>query len=259
MAIVTEHTPKDLRLILRTMRDRARVSMASKTWWFSTVLFVGIFASVVNAALKAYGVGGVIPSLAVFAYMVQRSRRVGSPEIVKQVESEYLERKAEFYALIKTMCRRDSASSAEVHAFQEATLRLIASYVRGHRADRAGKEVFVNLLVEEGDDLVVVARNVTHREPRARYPKRTLLAWQALTSGDAMTTGDVEQDFGTVGKPYKSILAIPIRGQHRILAVLSVDSSRKHQFDDVCKELDRYLMPYIALLEWTLLPSDTIQ
>jgi signal transduction protein with GAF and PtsI domain len=83
-----------------------------------------------------------------------------------------------------------------------------------------------------------------------------MLAWRALSTGVTCVTGDVAKDFPDTGpKPYASIMAIPIHGAGRVLGVVSIDSSRRHHFDLEWSELERYLLPYVCLLGWTLTKS----
>jgi hypothetical protein len=57
-------------------------------------------------------------------------------------------------------------------------------------------------------------------------------------------------------KRYRSILAIPIVGEHNgMLGAVSVDSTRPHDFDLDSEDLVRSLMPYVSLLGWTLMDN----
>jgi GAF domain-containing protein len=152
------------------------------------------------------------------------------------------------------MQRRGSLTNPEVAEYQKEALCLIASFVRGHRADPSGTEIFANLLVEDGDDLVVVARNQDHRNPGARYPKEGMLAWGAILSGNAVCVGDIKKCIPSEAstKPYRSIMAIPVMGEDRILGVVSIDSTRPHHFDAELNDLERYLAPYVCLLGWSI-------
>jgi hypothetical protein len=171
----------------------------------------------------------------------------------------YVERKLQLYMLLQDLQRRDRLTRAEVARFQENALALIANYVRDHRADRKGTQIFVNLLVEDGDELVVVARDRPHRGRVARYPKPSMLAWRVMRTQDAASTGSVYADFPETeaGKPYRSILAIPVvlESEKRSLGAVSIDSSRPYHFETDLKELVTGLYPYVALLVWTLAPE----
>jgi putative methionine-R-sulfoxide reductase with GAF domain len=79
-----------------------------------------------------------------------------------------------------------------------------------------------------------------------------MLATKAFETGDHAFVGDVHAEYGDTEKPYRSILALPVRGESSVIAVVSIDSARPYHFDLESHDLERYLSPYIALLEWTL-------
>jgi transcriptional regulator with GAF, ATPase, and Fis domain len=198
-----------------------------------------------------------------FAILVLGGRawRYASPRTMQLVRESYLERKNMLYRLIKEMQHRELSSPTDVLRFQTDALQLIASYVRAHRGDGSGTEIFVNLLAESGNDIVVVARNHDHRQPTARYPKHQMVAWESMRLGEVGLVGDTRRELGpeTRSKPYRSILILPIRDDRKILGAVSIDSSRPHHFDLEWSELERYLAPYVCLLGWTLkLPSGTV-
>lgn len=185
-----------------------------------------------------------------------RKWRESSPANMKLVERDYLRRKLGMYKAIIDAQNWPQLAKAQhsVENYQREVLQLIASYVRGHRGDQKGTTVFANLLVEDGDELVVIARDREHRQTPARYPKRGMIAWEALTTGDYQFTGDVYADYPDTqaGKKYHSILVIPVRSHGKVLGVVSIDSSKHYHFDLDYTDLVEYLQPYIALLVWSL-------
>jgi GAF domain-containing protein len=150
---------------------------------------------------------------------------------------------------------RWSMTNREIAEFQQDALQLIASYVRGHRSDPAGTKIFANLLVEDGADVVVVARDHEHRLAGVRYPKTSLVAWDTIQSGEMAVIGDIEREApGSVrSRKYRSIMVLPIMNEGRVLGAVSVDSTKPHHFDLDCETLQRYLAPYVCLLGWTLI------
>ena len=54
------------------------------------------------------------------------------------------------------------------------------------------------------------------------------------------------------GKSYKSILVIPVYLGDEVVGAVSIDSSKAYHFDSSARDLVHFLMPYIALLAWTL-------
>ena len=159
---------------------RMRVAFRSPRWWIGTLLLVGFWVLLGLPVYQA-GIGrGLLHTALAVAMTFGRAWRWTSPRNMQVVEAAYLERKTLLYRLIKEMQYRVRMSAPEVERFRRDALTLIASYVRGHRADLRGVEIFVNLLVEDGDELVVIARNHDHRLPGVRYPKAGMLAYQAI-------------------------------------------------------------------------------
>jgi hypothetical protein len=131
-----------------------------------------------------------------------------------------------------------------------------------------GTVVFANLLVPaaDGDKLLVIARDREHanRPARSTVPIPNTVVGEAFTTGQESICGDLYKEFpNTVpGRPYKSILAIPVKRksdhQQRVVGVVSIDSARRYHFDGDATNLVSFLNPYIALLAWTL-ESDMIR
>jgi hypothetical protein len=132
-------------------------------------------------------------------------------------------------------------------------LQLITSYVRSHRSDEHGTMIHANLLGERDGQWVVIARDERHRLDAPMPAREHSLAWQAYVSGEAKVTGDVYEDCpGTPeGRPYRSILAIPVYHGQRPVAVVTIDSTRRYHFDSDRNNLVLDLNPYVALLGWT--------
>lgn len=185
---------------------------------------------------------------------VWKAYRELSPKNMQLIQRNYLARKLMVYRIVREMERAPLMSHAEVATYQQEVLHLIATYVRDHRADTKGIQIFANLLVEDGDCIRVVARDRLHRESSVLLPKRGSLAWAALKTGEPKLTGDVYADYPetATGKPYRSILVIPVRRGPKVLGVVSVDSARRYHFDREMKNLVEYLSPYVAFLAWTI-------
>jgi signal transduction protein with GAF and PtsI domain len=54
------------------------------------------------------------------------------------------------------------------------------------------------------------------------------------------------------GKPYKSILALPIIFEKRVLGAVSIDSKESYHFEGHVDDLEVQLAPYVQLLAPTL-------
>ncbi len=198
---------------------------------------------------------GLVGNILWLVAAVGRTWNLVSPKHMKLLQRGYTQRKLAMYMLVQDLSRASEMTDQEVERFRSDALALIAQYVRDHRLDMKATEIFVNLLVEEGEDLVVVARDRPHRIDAARYPKAGMLAVEPFTNGESAITGDVYRDFPETppNKPYRSILAIPVRNpQGQIVGVVSIDSPRRYHFDRHQRDLSEGLSPYVALLAWTL-------
>lgn len=157
-----------------------------------------------------------------------------------------------------------TVSNKEAQKIISTILDCIALHVRdargSHNKDRI--EVFASLLIDDGQDVVVVVRdNLLHSDKYRRpvpqkYPKGGMLATRALTAKRVLSVGDLCTEYpeAPTNKPYRSILAIPIFGTDESpLAVVSVDSSRAYFFqsfqrDKAENDLENGLLPYLELL-----------
>ena len=159
--------------------------------------------------------------------------------------------------LISDLLRCNEMTPHERERFQSETLSLVASFVRDHRRDSSSPKIFANLLVEDGDNLVVVARDAEHRKHRARHPKEGMIVWAAMRDNEPLTTGDLYADYPLTppGKAYRSILVIPVRYNHAVVGAVSIDSPSLYHFDRHAEELVDHLAPFVTLLSWTLAPK----
>jgi hypothetical protein len=172
---------------------------------------------------------------------------------MQQLAKGYLTRKVLLYRLVQDAPRAALMSAHEISRFQQEVLHLIASYVRDHRRDVGAKQIFANLLVGEGDEMVVIARDQAHRSGTARYPKVRMIAARALESGKPQLVGELYEEWPETdgSKPYHSILAIPVFLENKTVGVVSIDSSIPWHFHADPHLVD-YLLPYVGLLAWTL-------
>lgn len=213
-------------------------------------------AQVVLVALPAIGMGwkyGFYYTGAWALFWFYRSWAQSTPRALAMLNRNDAERQLQLGSLIEMLLRNDLAP-AEVRAFQQRALQLIVSYVRDHRSDLSATEIFANLLVEDGVDMRVVARDRQHRVTSLRHPKKDSIAWKAVSTGEIQFTGDVYHDYPTTlpGKPYRSILAIPVVLDGKVLGTVSIDSSREHHFDGAVDRMAQHLLPFVTLLSWTL-------
>lgn len=234
----------------------AWTSLRSLRWWFLvalTLVQVGAIASPL-IRLKVGWHEFVVSFGVLLLTQALKNWKENQPKHRHIVDRNYDERKLALYKLIHAIQDRHLMLPPQIAEFQRDALALIASYVRDHRRDWKEPTIFANLLQEEGDHFVVIARDQEHRHGRARYPKRGMLAAKALDQGSPVLTGDVYRDYPDTppGKGYCSVLAIPLHRDGEVVGVISIDSSQKFHFDIDGPKLVDYLRPYIALLAWTL-------
>jgi hypothetical protein len=236
---------------------RAKRALRSPKWWWSTGLLVAFWVWVGWPFWQSHPARGVLHLLAGLFLTLFKAMRYSAPREMKLVEFEYQARKNRLYKLLKQLQYQRDMAPREIALFQQEVLQLIASYVRGYRADMHGREVFTNLVVIDGEEMVVLARNQDHRQVGARYPKHDMVAWAAMQRGEAAVLGDLAREFPAIAvtKRYRSIMALPIMGEHGVLGAVSIDSGRPHDFDAECDKLERYLAPYVCLLGWTIAPK----
>jgi hypothetical protein len=111
-------------------------------------------------------------------------------------------------------------SEKELRVILREILDLIVLHVRDYRGSRKEKpkEVFANLLVEDGNNLVVVMRDsmshsAEYERPIPRtYPKASLACGRAIMAKKPFSVGRLIDEYpeGPKNKPYRSILAIPL-------------------------------------------------
>jgi GAF domain-containing protein len=142
-----------------------------------------------------------------------------------------------------------------------SVLHLIASYVRDHRSDLKGRRVFVNLLVRSAERIDVIARSDAKRPlPQSYGPEECSIACAAIDTGAPQVTGDVYRDAPKTkeGKPYKSILALPIILERQVLGAVSIDSKEPYHFEGHVEDLEVQLAPYVQLLAPTLVVAAAV-
>lgn len=176
------------------------------------------------------------------------------------------ERKAWTAAVLRKIAvklREAPISGADAREIVIDILNCIVVHVRDARGSHRHLEVFASLLMEDDDNLIVVARDrwlgsPQHQRPvPVTYPKGIMLGTRAMVSRRALSVGDLCREYPEApkNKPYRSILAIPVIGtdETSVLAVVSVDSSRPYFFQSfrsgiVEDALENSLQPYLQTL-----------
>jgi hypothetical protein len=233
-------------------------------WWnhrnplVRLIYGAGWLSVLLGAALKSgLSVWGYVSAGVVLLIKVWNAIKEFDPKHLPVLRRNRTERQLMLEKLLHTIqCwLQTPPNEREIEEFHKDTLLLIASYVRDHRSDLKGKKIFVNLLVVDKEELVVVARSDSRRSFPKRYrADECLVAWTAITEGTTQFSGDIYADCPNTpkGKPYNSVLVIPIKLDKRVVGGVSVDSAAKYHFDRYVDELQTELAPYVQLLAVTL-------
>lgn len=206
----------------------------------------------------SYGVGGTLVWLVT---AIMKIRNNLAPIHLQIVKEKRVERQLLHLRLVEEMQRMllvaGPIGEERRRNFRVEVLQLIASYVRSHRSDEHGTMIHANLLAEQNGQWMVLARDERHRLDAPVVSTEDSLAWQAYKSGEAKVTGDVYEDYpGTPqGRPYRSILAIPVFSGDVPVAVVTVDSTRRYHFDSDRNNLVLDLNPFVAMLGWTIIST----
>lgn len=214
----------------------------------------------------------VVTIVGVFANIINRSmtlQRILSPGAGRVWRSQ---RKSVTAAIIQRLNRHITHSTAtidEVQTILRDLLDVIVLHIRDHRGNFRNDRptVFANLLLEDGADLVVIARDRFSHSPEyqrpipVRYRKVTMVCGRAIETRKVLSVGVLGHAYpeGPQNKPYTSILAIPLFGARgdAPYGVLSIDCSQPYFFESfapgkVENDLENSLQPYAHLITLTL-------
>ena len=146
------------------------------------------------------------------------------------------------------------ATPEKIKEIRQKLLICIVDSVRAYRNDLPGSKIFSNLLVPTGDDLIVLIRNAPNRADGTRYKKSDLFCSKALTSKKPLFCGDVQQ-ITDRDLSYKSFMAIPVLSydNSECLAIVTIDSTEIHHFDEIYESFDTLLSPYITTITTTFI------
>jgi hypothetical protein len=230
---------------------------ALSNWWrrqppLERLLHVAAYLALPVTAAATVGLSALsVVAIAVLVTMQARKAWAAyRPGHLHIVHRNQLAKKIALRCLVDDLQRNREMGHAEVRRFQEEALDFIARSVRDRRSDLEGSAIYANLLVENGEYMMVIARNESHRILPGRYPKENLLAWRALESGRPKLLGDLGE---TEANPlYRSILALPVTWRGIPVGVVTVDSQLSHHFDRDFQSLTDELNPFVAMLAWTL-------
>lgn len=239
---------------LTTRWHRFVVNLHRPFWVLQQIALLVLVGTIVYPAYVRSHTAGWLAVIAAVALTYMRVRKLAGENNTQLVRKGQRERAIDFQKLILRMpADRSTLSAEQIEDYQRDVLVLIAKYVRAHREDTNETEIFANLLVPDRHEMVVVARDSSHRKSGARYLRDGLLVAKAFDANEVYWTGDVQADYGLKGKPYKSVIAMPVRDRRgNPVGVVSIDSKRTYHFDIEAVDLEVELGPYLALLAWTL-------
>lgn len=148
----------------------------------------------------------------------------------------------------------EQATPDKIKEIRQRLLSCIVDTVRAFRNDLPGSKIYSNLLIPDGDDLVVTIRNAPDRSNGTRYNKNGLLCSSVLTSKKPIYCGDVRK-ITDRNVSYKSFMAIPVLDftQTKCLAIVTIDSVEIHHFDEIYASFDTLLSPYITTITTTFI------
>lgn len=219
---------------------------------------------------------GVVTSVGVANNLLNQNlqfKKVLSPGAGRVWRSKRKATTAAILLRINRHIAHSTPSPSEVQKIIHDILDVIVLHVRDHQGNfkQDRHRVFANLLIDDGAELVVVARDSIsmsspeyQRSTPMRYPKATMLCGRAITSRQVLSVGDLVRSYpeGPKTKPYKSILAIPLfgaRGDETDAAygALSIDCSEPYFFESFAtgqaeSDLENSLQPYMQLITLAL-------
>lgn len=82
----------------------------------------------------------------------------------------------------------------KIKEIRQRLLICIVDTVRAYRNDLSGSKIYSNLLIPDGDDLIVILRNAPDRANGTRYKQSDLVCSSVLTSKKSISCGDVEKE-----------------------------------------------------------------
>jgi hypothetical protein len=155
-----------------------------------------------------------------------------------------------------TACIRENRfQDADLLDISGRLLKAIQLEVEALVVDSEGIYINATLMIEDvvnPDNLRVLNRAKSDRA-NPSYPKKDLLVWAAMEEKQRKYLAECSW----ANKDYHCILALPIvieniDGAAQSIGVVSIDSGRQHDFDDIDEQIETRLLPYVSLLKLLL-------
>ncbi|WP_143735043.1 GAF domain-containing protein [Methylocaldum sp. 14B] len=158
----------------------------------------------------------------------------------------------------KMIANPSELSSENLMHVRKKLLECIVEHVREYRGDLYGTKIYSNLLIREGEEIVVVARDSPSRKEGVRYSKDALLSSKVFDEIKAISCGRA-RDHTERHIEYESFMALPVvdYNNNTCLAVITIDSTEPHHFDDIYQSLETMLRPYTRTLAITFTLEQT--
>lgn len=233
-------------------------------WWnhrnpIVRLIYAGAWGTLLWGAVANSGLGvwGILTGSIVVVMKLRFVLGERDPKHMPLFQRSLNERNLILQTLLERLqsWRTTRPTADAVREFQRDALRMIASLVRDHRSDLEGKRVFVNLLIRDGDEVVVIARAATRPVPVRYTREECSIAWHAFEKGVPHMTGDLyaEEKGTALGKKYNSVLALPVKFRDEVIGVVSIDSELHHHFHSYFDDFQNLLGPYVQLIASSLL------
>ncbi len=158
------------------------------------------------------------------------------------------------------LIEHEHATVEKIKEIRQRLLNCIVDTVRAYRNDLSGSKIYSNLLVPDNDELVVIIRNAPDRSNGTRYKKTDLACSEVLNTKKPTFLGDVSQ-ITNRELSYKSFMAIPVLDytKTKCLAIVTIDSTEVHHFDEIYESFDTLLSPYITTITTTFILEEKVK
>lgn len=203
----------------------------------------------------------VLTMLFARAFPVAKAFWKGDSEKLNFLKKRRIESNTCLMEINSCLVDKQHVTPEKIKEIRQRLLRCIVDTVRAYRNDLQGSKIFSNLLVPDGNDLVVAIRNAPDRTDGTRYSKNSLKCSAVLTTKKPLFCGDVEHlEENKRDVRYKSFMAIPVLNytNNECIAIVTIDSTEFHHFDEIYETFDTLLSPYITTITTTFILENIV-
>lgn len=145
------------------------------------------------------------------------------------------------------LVENETITREKIKDIQKKLLNCIVDTVRAYRNDLSGSKIYSNLLIPDGDNLIVTIRNAPDRSNGTKHKKSKLFCSKVLDTKKPTFCGNANQ-ITDRELSYKSFMAIPVLDytKTKCIAIVTIDSTEIHHFDEIYESFDTLLSPYIT-------------